>query len=41
MEVGAGQSDAVSALADAAGLTGIAATRDLADIPRVVSARYP
>jgi release factor glutamine methyltransferase len=41
MEVGAGQSDAVSALAAAAGLTGIAATRDLADIPRVVSARYP
>ena len=41
MEVGAGQSDAVSALAGAAGLTAIAATPDLAGIPRVVSARYP
>jgi release factor glutamine methyltransferase len=41
MEVGAGQSDAVSALADAAGLTAITATPDLAGIPRVVSARYP
>jgi release factor glutamine methyltransferase len=41
MEVGAGQSGAVSALAEAAGLTAIAATPDLAGIPRVVSARYP
>jgi release factor glutamine methyltransferase len=41
MEVGAGQSDAVSALAGAAGLTAIAASPDLAGIPRVVSARYP
>ena len=41
LEVGAGQSDAVSALAGAAGLTAIAATPDLAGIPRVVSARYP
>jgi release factor glutamine methyltransferase len=41
MEVGAHQSDAVSTLADAAGLTATAATPDLAGIPRVVSARYP
>ncbi len=41
MEVGAGQSNAVSALAGAAGLTAIAVTPDLAGIPRVVSARYP
>ncbi len=41
LEVGAGQSDAVSALAGAAGLTAIAATADLAGIPRVVSGRYP
>ena len=41
MEVGAGQSEAVSALAGAARLTAIAATPDLAGIPRVVSARYP
>jgi release factor glutamine methyltransferase len=41
LEVGAGQSDAVSALSGAAGLTAVAATPDLAGIPRVVSARYP
>jgi release factor glutamine methyltransferase len=41
MEVGAGQADAVSALAGAAGLTAIVANPDLAGIPRVVSARYP
>jgi release factor glutamine methyltransferase len=41
MEVGAGQAEAVSARADAAGLAAIAATPDLAGIPRVVSARYP
>ena len=41
MEVGAGQSNAVSALAGATGLTAIAVTPDLAGIPRVVSARYP
>jgi release factor glutamine methyltransferase len=41
MEVGAGQSDAVSARAGAAGLTALAATPDLAGILRVVSARYP
>jgi release factor glutamine methyltransferase len=41
MEVGAGQSDAVSALTQAAGLTAIAATPDLAGIPRAVSGRYP
>jgi release factor glutamine methyltransferase len=41
MEVGAGQSDAVSALTGAAGLAAIAASSDLAGIPRVVSARYP
>jgi release factor glutamine methyltransferase len=41
MEVGAGQADAVSALADAAGLAAIAANPDLAGIRRVVSARYP
>jgi release factor glutamine methyltransferase len=41
VEVGAGQADAVSALAKAAGLTAIAATPDLAGISRVVSARYP
>jgi release factor glutamine methyltransferase len=41
MEVGAHQSDTVSTLADAAGLTATAATPDLAGIPRVVSARYP
>ena len=41
LEVGAGQADAVSALAGTAGLTAIAATADLAGIPRVVSARYP
>jgi release factor glutamine methyltransferase len=41
LEVGAGQADAVSALAAAAGLTAIAATADLAGIRRVVSARYP
>jgi release factor glutamine methyltransferase len=41
VEVGAGQSGAVSALADAAGLTAITATPDLAGILRVVSARYP
>jgi release factor glutamine methyltransferase len=41
MEVGAGQSAAVSALAGSAGLTAIAATPDLAGIPRVVAARYP
>jgi len=41
MEVGAGQADAVSALADAAGFAAIAATPDLAGTPRVVSARYP
>jgi release factor glutamine methyltransferase len=41
VEVGAGQADAVSALAGAAGLTAIAATPDLAGIPRVVAARYP
>jgi release factor glutamine methyltransferase len=39
MEVGAGQSDAVSALAAAAGFGSIAVTPDLAGIPRVVSAR--
>jgi release factor glutamine methyltransferase len=39
MEVGAGQSDAVSALAAAAGLGSIAVVPDLAGIPRVVSAR--
>jgi release factor glutamine methyltransferase len=41
MEVGAGQSDVVSTLADAAGLTATAATPDLGGVPRVVSARYP
>ena len=41
MEVGAGQAVVVSALAGAAGFTAIAATPDLAGIPRVVSARYP
>jgi release factor glutamine methyltransferase len=41
LEVGAGQSDAVSALAGAAGLTAVAAIPDLAGIPRVVSGRYP
>jgi release factor glutamine methyltransferase len=41
MEVGAGQSDAVSVLAGAAGLTAVATTPDLAGILRVVSARYP
>ena len=41
MEVGAGQSDAVSVLAGAAGLTAVATATDLAGIPRVVSARYP
>jgi release factor glutamine methyltransferase len=41
MEVGAGQADAVSVLAGAAGLGAITATPDLAGIPRVVSARYP
>jgi release factor glutamine methyltransferase len=41
MEVGAGQADAVSALAGTAGLSAIATTADLAGIPRVVSARYP
>jgi release factor glutamine methyltransferase len=41
MEVGAGQADAVSALAGTAGLTAIATAADLAGIPRVVSARYP
>jgi release factor glutamine methyltransferase len=41
LEVGAGQADAVSALAGAAGLTAIAATADLAGIRRVVSGRYP
>jgi release factor glutamine methyltransferase len=41
MEVGAHQSDAVSTLADTAGLTATTATPDLAGIPRVVSARYP
>ncbi len=39
MEVGAGQADAVSALAAAAGLGSIAVTPDLAGIRRVVSAR--
>jgi release factor glutamine methyltransferase len=41
MEVGAGQANAVSVLAGAAGLGAITATPDLAGIPRVVSARYP
>jgi release factor glutamine methyltransferase len=41
LEVGAGQSDAVSALAGVAGLTAITATPDLGGIPRVVSGRYP
>ncbi|MBV9970411.1 MAG: peptide chain release factor N(5)-glutamine methyltransferase [Xanthobacteraceae bacterium] len=41
LEVGAGQSEAVSELAAAAGLTGVVATPDLAGIPRVVSARQP
>jgi release factor glutamine methyltransferase len=41
MEIGVGQAEAVSALAAAAGLTAIAATADLAGIPRVVAARYP
>jgi release factor glutamine methyltransferase len=41
MEVGAGQSNAVVALAKAAGLAATDATPDLAGIPRVVSARHP
>jgi release factor glutamine methyltransferase len=41
MEVGAGQVEAVSSLVGAAGFTAVAATPDLAGIPRVVSARYP
>ena len=39
MEIGAGQADAVSALAAAAGLGSIAVAPDLAGIGRVVSAR--
>ena len=39
MEIGAGQADAVSALAAAAGLGAIAVAPDLAGIGRVVSAR--
>jgi release factor glutamine methyltransferase len=41
MEVGAGQSDAVSVFAREAGLTAVATAADLAGIPRVVSAHYP
>jgi release factor glutamine methyltransferase len=41
MEVGAGQSNAVAALANAAGFSATDATPDLAGIPRVVSARHP
>jgi release factor glutamine methyltransferase len=41
VELGAGQANAVSALTEAAGLAAVAATPDLAGIPRVVSARYP
>jgi hypothetical protein len=39
MEIGAGQSETVVALATAAGLGSIAIAPDLAGIPRVVSAR--
>ncbi len=39
MEIGAGQSEAVAALAAAAGLGAIAIAPDLAGIPRTVSAR--
>ena len=39
MEIGAGQADAVSALAGAGGLGSIAVAPDLAGIGRVVSAR--